>query len=85
MRVFASLSSSSTNSESLSQTASRISILRNVMWLFSCETILLINSRSSSDKKFLSACVRECVSVCVCEREREKETVISVHKKGGKH
>ncbi len=26
-----------------------------------------------------------CLCVCVCERELEKESVISVHKKGGKH
>ncbi len=53
----------STNSESLSLTASRTSLLRNVT--------------------SLCARVRVC-TVCASVREREKESVISVHKKGGK-
>ncbi len=32
-------------------TASRTSLLRNIMQLFSCEIVLLIDSRGSTDKK----------------------------------
>ncbi len=59
------------------------------MWVFSCKNILLIHLWRSTEK-FLSGSSPVCASVClycvcICEREWEKENMISIHKKGGKH